>query len=156
KADDICRIILTSGTTGEGKAVALTHRMVADRIARHASVFGNRLPVCMRTYCDMGFATSLGFQFLIYVLWRGGMLVLPGENIEAVVRAFNTYEVENMMTSPAGLANYLRYFEGQPSLRCGLDLILTAGSMLSEALATRARARMCAHIITFYGATEAS
>src|ERR1700733_4293618 len=29
--NDICRIILTSGTTGEAKAVALTHKMLFDR-----------------------------------------------------------------------------------------------------------------------------
>lgn len=156
KPDDICRIVVTSGTTGDGKAVALTHRMLADRIARHSSVFGNRLPVCTRTLCDMGFATSLGYQFLIYMLWRGGTLVLPGESLDATVRALTTYEVENLLTSPAGLAVYLQHFEERPALRCSLDLIFTGGSMMSETLATRARARMCAHIVAAYGATEAS
>jgi acyl-CoA synthetase (AMP-forming)/AMP-acid ligase II len=156
KPDDICRIVLTSGTTGDGKAVALTHKMLADRIARHSSVFGSRLPICTRTYCDMGFATSLGYQFLISMLWRGGMLMLPGENLDALVRALTTYEVENMLTAPAGLATYLQHFEQRPALQCGLDLIFTGGSMMSEALAARARARMCAHIVAAYGATEAS
>ncbi len=156
KPDDVCRIVVTSGTTGDGRAVALTHKMLADRIARHSSVFGSRLPVCTRTFCDMGFATSLGYQFLIYMLWRGGTLVLPGENMDAVVRALTIYEVENMLTSPAGLAAYLQYYEERPWLCCGLDLIFTGGSMMSEALAARARARMCAHIVAAYGATEAS
>jgi acyl-coenzyme A synthetase/AMP-(fatty) acid ligase len=156
KSDDVCRIVVTSGTTGEGKAVALTHRMLSARIARHSSVFGSRLPVCTRTYCDLGFATSLGYQFLIYMLWRGGMLVLPGESVDALVRALTAYEVENMLTSPAGLATYLQYFEERPALRCGLDLIFTGGSMMSETLASRAHTRMCAHIVAAYGATEAS
>jgi acyl-CoA synthetase (AMP-forming)/AMP-acid ligase II len=59
--DDVCRIVLTSGTTGDAKAVALTHRMMAARVARHDTVFGNLLPQCSRTYCDLGMATSLGF-----------------------------------------------------------------------------------------------
>src|SRR5262245_35585638 len=75
RADDPCRIVLTSGTTGDAKAVALSHRMVAERIARHQVVFGDILPQCARTYCDLGLATSLGFQFLVYVLGRGGAMV---------------------------------------------------------------------------------
>ncbi len=154
--DDICRIILTSGTTGEGKAVALSHRMMAERIARHQFIFGARLLPCSRTYCDMGFATSLGFQFLIYMLGRGGTLFLPGLSADHIVRAFEAYQVQNVITSPAGLASYLGYFEGQPKLKCNLEMIFTGGSLLSAALANRARARMCSHIVAGYGATETS
>jgi acyl-coenzyme A synthetase/AMP-(fatty) acid ligase len=154
--DDTCRIILTSGTTGDSKAVALTHRMVWSRIARHINVFGPRLPQCSRTYCDMGFATSLGYQFLIYMLWRGGTLFLTGTHMDDIARAFETYEVQNIVTSPAGLAIHLRYFEERPAQRCGWEMILTAGSLLSTALASRVRRRLCSDIITFYGATETS
>lgn len=154
--DDVCRIILTSGTTGDGKAVALTHRMVWSRIARHGYVFGPRLPHCSRTFCDMGFATSLGYQFLIYMLWRGGTLFLAGTHMDDIARAFATYEIQNVVTSPAGLATHLRYFEERPAQRCDWEMILTAGSLLSPALASRVRRRLCASIITFYGATETS
>jgi long-subunit acyl-CoA synthetase (AMP-forming) len=43
---DICRIILTSGSTGDPKAIAFSHDMLADRIARHMTVLGSRLPNC--------------------------------------------------------------------------------------------------------------
>jgi acyl-CoA synthetase (AMP-forming)/AMP-acid ligase II len=91
RADEICRIVLTSGTTGDAKAIALTHRMVAARVARHAAVFGNLLPLCSRTYCDLGLATSLGFQFLIYMLGRGGAIFFPGRSVEHAVQALATY-----------------------------------------------------------------
>ncbi len=41
--DDACRLILTSGTTGAPRAVAVSHKLLANRMARHSSVFGNRL-----------------------------------------------------------------------------------------------------------------
>src|SRR5262249_42159442 len=61
--DDLCRLILTSGTSGTPKAVPLTHRLIAARMARHAT-FGNRLPNCSRIYADLPIPSSLGFQFL--------------------------------------------------------------------------------------------
>src|SRR5579871_1497811 len=70
--DQPCRIILTSGTTDEPKAVALSHRLVAARISRHWTVFGNRFANYQRIYSDVPISSSLGFQSLIYTLWRGG------------------------------------------------------------------------------------
>ena len=52
--DEICRIILTSGSTGEPKAVAFSHKMLADRISRYAFVKGDRFPHGSRLYCDLG------------------------------------------------------------------------------------------------------
>ena len=152
----ICRIILTSGTTGEAKAVALTHRMLQDRLARHLVVLGNKLPQCSRTYCDLGFATSLGFQFLIYTLWRGGTILFPGGHLEEVIQLWEAYQIKNMVSTPSSLAQYLRYFEGPTLPQCNMEMILAAGSLLSESLARRVRARICSNIISLYGSTEAS
>jgi len=154
--DDICRIVLTSGTTGDAKAVALTHRMMAARVARHDTVFGNLLPQCARTYCDLGLATSLGFQFLIYMLWRGGTIFFPGPGLEPAVQAFAAYGVQNMISAPAGLAQLLQFYQVRKSLQCNLDMILSAGSLLSNALSFRVRARLCPNVVSLYGSTEAS
>jgi acyl-CoA synthetase (AMP-forming)/AMP-acid ligase II len=154
--NDVCRIVLTSGTTGDAKAVALTHRMLAERIARHLTVFGNVLPQCSRTYCDLGLATSLGFQFLIYMLWRGGTVFYSGSAIDPLIRAFVDFEVENMIAAPAGLANFLRYYEEERSARHKLRMIMSGGSLLSSSLAEKVRSRMCSNVLSSYGSTEAS
>src|SRR5260370_20314834 len=75
--DDVCRIHLTSGTTGDAKAVAFTNRMLFERIARHEFLFGNRLPACSRIFLNVGLATAFGFRFLLHGLWRGGPLLFP-------------------------------------------------------------------------------
>jgi acyl-coenzyme A synthetase/AMP-(fatty) acid ligase len=154
--DDVCRLILTSGTTGDAKAVAFTHRMVAERIARHQSVFGSLLPSCSRTYCEMGFATSLGFQFLFYMLWRGGTLFFPGTSAETTLQAFERYAVQNIVASPAGLANLTRAYEQLGPVSSDMNMILTAGSLLPRPLSARARSRICANLISVYGSTETS
>jgi acyl-coenzyme A synthetase/AMP-(fatty) acid ligase len=154
--DDICRIILTSGTTGDAKAVALSHRMLAERIARHHSVFGNLLPMCSRTYCDMGFATSLGFQFLIYMLWRGGTLFFPGAGAESTLQAFERYGVQNVVAAPSGLASLVKAYEQLGPISSDMNMIMTGGSLLPRPLSERVRAYICPNVVAAYGSTETS
>jgi acyl-CoA synthetase (AMP-forming)/AMP-acid ligase II len=154
--DEICRIVLTSGTTGDAKAVALSHRMVAARIARHQYCFGSRVPYCSRTYCDLGYATSLGFQVVLAMLWRGGMAMLPGGDGPATLRAFGSYNIENIVTSPGGLSQLLRLIEANPDFEPRLETVFSGGSVLPPVLSERVRARLCSNVITAYGSTEAS
>lgn len=91
-ADEICRIFLTSGTTGEEKGVAVTHRMMVGRINRQDLFFGPQSPFCGRTYVDLSLTTSLGFQVLLTTLWRGGVLLMTGD-LEATIKALPNYKI---------------------------------------------------------------
>jgi acyl-CoA synthetase (AMP-forming)/AMP-acid ligase II len=53
ESDEVCRIVLTSGTTGDPKAVALTHKLVMARNARFEYLFGSRLPTLSRIYMGL-------------------------------------------------------------------------------------------------------
>jgi acyl-CoA synthetase (AMP-forming)/AMP-acid ligase II len=97
--DEVCRIFLTSGTTGEEKGVAVTHRMLAGRIERQNLFFGPQAPFCARTYLDLSLTTSLGFQALLATLWRGGSLVMTGDS-ELTIKSLPIYRVQNMIGSP--------------------------------------------------------
>ena len=57
REDDPCRITLTSGSTGEPRGIAFSHKAVAAKNARIVSP-GNRFPLCSRFYCDLGLATD--------------------------------------------------------------------------------------------------
>ncbi len=81
EGDEICRIVLTSGTTGDPKAVALTHRQVMARNARFEYLFGSRLPTLSRIYMGLSLASSLGYYFLPYILGRGGTIFFRGASI---------------------------------------------------------------------------
>jgi acyl-CoA synthetase (AMP-forming)/AMP-acid ligase II len=154
--DDLCRIILTSGTTDAPKAVALSHRLLAARINRHLTVFGNRLGNCHRIYSDVPVSSSLGFQFLIYALWRGGTAFFPGDNFANTLRVFEEYKVQCLVGSPGGFENLLRWFDTIPSYQSNIEVLFCGGDVLSRSLSDRLRARICSHVIAAYGSTEAS
>jgi acyl-coenzyme A synthetase/AMP-(fatty) acid ligase len=154
-ATDLCRIVLTSGTVGASKAVALTQQMVADRVARHISVFGGRFADCSTILCNLALNTSLGFQFLIYTLARGGTLVMLGDTFDHTLQALESYKAQCWITSPAGLATMLRLHEQADAAPGTLELVISAGDVLPRSLSEQARGRLCAHMISLYGSTEA-
>ena len=156
KPGDLCRIILTSGSTGEPKAVAITHEMLASRLARHLYMFGNRLPYCSRTYTDLGLPTSLGFQVLIGMLWRGGTLFMPGTTDQATMNAFEFYKVQNIISSPGGLADLVQAFDNRLQSHTRFEMVFSGGSALPRGLSERVRTRICSNLMSAYGSTETS
>jgi acyl-CoA synthetase (AMP-forming)/AMP-acid ligase II len=154
RPDDLCRVILTSGTTGEPKGVPISHRLFADRIYRHTTVFGARLADCRRIYSDMPITTSPGFRFLLATLWRGGTYFLPGDSFESTLTAMEQYQTQCVVAPPSGLELLLKWFEATPAYQSNLQVVLTAGDILSQALSRRVRARLCSHLVSFYGSTE--
>ena len=156
RPDDLCRVILTSGTTGEPKGVPISHRLFADRIARHTTLYGARAADCRRIYSDMPITTSLGFQFLLGTLWRGGTYSLPGDSFENTLKAMEQYRTQCVLAPPSGLELLLRWFEATPAYQSNLEVVLTSGDILPQALSRRVRARLCSHLISIYGSTEAA
>ncbi len=153
--NDLCRLILTSGTSNTPKAVPLSHGLVAQRMARHVT-FGNRLANCSRLYSDVPISSSLGFQFLIHALWRGGLTVFAGKDFASTLRAIQDYEIQCLVGSPGGFENFLRWIEATPAYQSDIEVIVCAGDLLSPSLSHRLRSRLCAHLVSIYGSTEAS
>jgi acyl-coenzyme A synthetase/AMP-(fatty) acid ligase len=153
-SDETCRIVLTSGTTGDPKAIALTHHMVMARNARFEYALGNRLPDCSRLYMNMGLAAALGYQFLTYMLGRGGTIFFHGDSVENTLRSFEIFRIEAMLATPTTLAQLLAACDQHPSIEVHVDTILSGGSLLPRSLSERVRPRLCSHLITGYGATE--
>ncbi len=149
-----CRIVLTSGSTGDPKAVALSHGVVRARNARFEYTFGNRFPAYSRIYINMGLAAALAYQFLTYMLARGGTIFFPGGDAENTLRSFEIFGIEAMLTTPTTLGHFLTACDQHPSIDVHLDMIVSSGSLLSGSLVDRARPRICAHLVTGYGSTE--
>src|SRR5262249_13981393 len=116
--DDLCRIILTSGTTGEAKGVALSHNMIFARNARYEFAKGERFPLCSRLYCELGIATSPGFRNMVHMLWRGGTIFFFGEDPLSTVQAFGLYNIQSMIASPYSLGEYVQFYETNPAFKC--------------------------------------
>lgn len=154
--EELCRLTLTSGTTGEPKAVAFSHAMVERRILRNNTVFGGRLADCSRVFVDLGLATGLGFCFCVYVLARGGTVFFRGIDVVETMQAFGLYKVQAMIASPATLAEFVDAYERAPMFNPSFEVIVCGGSLMSKSLSERARARLCSNIVSLYGATETS
>lgn len=154
--NDICRIALTSGSTGEAKAVGFTHNNQLARLARYNHVFGRSFPECSRFFSDYGFSSSGGFRHILYVLSRGGTMFFPGASPMDTLQTFELYKVQGLIASPGGLSGFLKFYDANPEFHSGFEVIIAAGSPLHNSLSERVRARLCSNLIFYYGTTETS
>jgi acyl-coenzyme A synthetase/AMP-(fatty) acid ligase len=154
EGDAVCRIVMTSGTTGYPKAVALTHKQVMARTARYEYLFGSRLPTLTRLYMNMGLAAVLGYQFFTHILGRGGTIFFRGASPDNALRMFEVFRVEAMLASPSALAQFVTICDQHPLSEVHFDTIISSGGSLPRSLVERIRPRLCSHLITGYGSTE--
>lgn len=149
-----CRLILTSGTTGEPKAVALTYAQAITRVMRQQIVYGKRFADSSRIYVDVGISTVAGFSTLFNIFWRGGVLFLQGSDPVETLRALFANGIQAMVASPKGLADLVELYDRMPGQFGKLDLIVSLGSVLDRRLLKRAREQLCHEIHSVYGSTE--
>jgi acyl-coenzyme A synthetase/AMP-(fatty) acid ligase len=152
--DAMARIVLTSGSTGLPKPIALSHRMMLRRVARHVFVFGDPFAECSRFFSDMGLGSGLSFRLLLYVLSRGGTFFFPGASAMDTLQTFNLYGVQGMLASPGGLSSILKFYETNGAFHSGFKVLISAGSPLHKSLSERVRARLSSNLILFYGTSE--
>jgi len=154
KDEDVCCINLTSGTTGQRKGVALSHKMLASRVAHYGYSKGKSFAQTSRLYSSFGIPTTPGFTYLFYTLSHGGTIYFSGNDIAAFLQYLGPYRVQGLATSPYNLDGLLKCFEADLSLECNFELIICQGARLSRELSERVRARMCPNLYTSYGSTE--
>jgi len=154
--EDTCRIILTSGSTGVSKGVAFSHRVLADRITYYMYSKGPRFAHCPRFFCDLGLSTSPGFGYVMAILGRGAAIYFLGQEPADILQLIGLHKIQGMATSPYGLGEFLRYFEGDSAFDLTFDHIICQGAKLSPELSRRVRARMCQNLYSSFGSTETS
>jgi len=154
RGSDICRILLTSGTTGESKGIAVTHDMVLGRILRYNTTYPHAA-MCSRVFCDPGWATALGFQLFVYTLGRGAAFFVRGDTAANTLRAFEFYRIDHLVAAPAALAELVVEYD-KHRCRHAVDLVHTAGGALSKSLSERVRSRIGSTLISDYGSAETS
>jgi len=124
------------------------------RADRFYYCLGDRWPNSSRLFCDLGLSTSLGFLLVLFKLMRGGLVYLYGEDGLAALQSLDLFRIQNMITSPYNLNNYLKFFESHSSFRFNLDHIVLAGAKFTNVLTERVWARLTPNLINLYGATE--
>jgi acyl-coenzyme A synthetase/AMP-(fatty) acid ligase len=154
--EDICRIILTSGSTGVSKGVALSHQTIADRTMSYTVFRGARFARSSRFFCDLALASSPGIHYALSLLGRGATIYFLGPDPADILQTIDLHKIDGMATSPYGLGEFLKFFEADTAFDVAFDHIICQGAMLSPELSRRARARMGQNLYVSYGATETS
>ncbi|HEY8268779.1 MAG TPA: class I adenylate-forming enzyme family protein [Xanthobacteraceae bacterium] len=150
--DAICRVELSSGTTGRPKAVSLTLGAFNQWLVNYSHSVG-------QGYWDRmlslpGLTNSWGFSLAAHVLNRGKTLVFadtPRDTLQMIA----LYQADMLVASTQQLRELVREQTNSPIPCPSLRAIMTGGSLLAPALMTDARAKLCSNIVCQYGSTEA-
>ena len=151
---DICRIILTSGSTGRQKGIAYSHRMLTEKVSANGYAKGPLLATTSQLFSSLRLETSPGFQYLMIALMRGQTIYFSGPEPTDILQYLAAYNVEALAISPHDLRTYLAYFQADPTLISPFRVIISQGARLGQTLAGAVRMRLCQNLYTSYGATE--
>jgi long-chain acyl-CoA synthetase len=146
--DDVCRLVLSSGTTGSPKVIALSERALEHRFKRTALI--NERGRCL---CMMGFSTLGGYQTLMAALALGGSVCFAGAP-EDVLQVISLFHVTHLMAAPFQIRTLLDV-QAKNGLQCpSLRQVFLAGGVLPSSLIAEVRQQLCPNVICAYGSTE--
>lgn len=146
--DDVCRLVLSSGTTGMPKVIAVSERSLEHRFRRAALI--NERGRCL---CMMGFSTLGGYQTLMTTLALGGSVCFAGAP-EDVLQVIALYHVTHLIAAPFQIRTLLDAQE-KNGLQCSsLRQVFLAGGVLPNSLIAEVRQQLCTNVICAYGSTE--
>jgi fatty-acyl-CoA synthase len=155
ESEDAAQIYYTSGTTGQGKGVVLTHRNVCmhalGTIAEFKLSDGDVwLHAAPMFHLADGWATWS-------ITWVGGVhVVVPEFREHAVLEAIQTERVTTTNLIPTMLNALVNYPQVQEYDYSSLRLLLTGGSAVARSLAERAMETFGCDFAQTYGMTETS
>ena len=153
--NDVCRIVLTSGSTGIPKGIAFSYDTWVARIAYLPHTRGSALRALLEILLRPRRRDRGGILlYLMSMFSRGGTIYFLGPEPADILQIFDVQKIDGMATSPYGLGEFLKYFEADSAFEVSLDHIICQGALLSRELSRRARARMCHNLYSTYGTTE--
>src|SRR5712671_4605359 len=154
--DELCHVCWTSGSTGKPKGVPLTHRVAGVRAGLYNHRFGPEFLRQSRVFCSLGFLSGSTYNILNHTLSRGGLLCLPASSLDQTVRKFGAYKLQSMMTSPLFLAALWELSRKERKDFRSLEVAVSGGGMLRNALAENIRSGICNRLLSTYGTAETS
>lgn len=148
----ICRVDLSSGTTGRPKALSLTVKACHHWMANYHSAIG--LGTWDRLLVLPGLNTNWGFTLAAHVLSAGRTMVRASTPRDSL-QMMSVYGADALVSSSQQLRELVRSQTQSPVPLPALRVIMTAGGLISRSLMLEARARLCSTIVNQYGSSEA-
>ena len=155
EADDIMKIMFTSGTTGEPKGVMHTSNTMLTALAVAAERLQLRGDDIL--FMPSPFAHSIGYIYgVLMSTYLGIPLVLMDIwNIERALDLIQRYRATYSVAAPTFLSDIINYPGLQQQDLHSLRLFLASGAPVPPALVDEAGQRLGTNIITGWGMTEA-
>ena len=150
--DALCRVDVTSGSTGLPKAISTTVGAFQRRLTIQAEA--EPLGVRDRVLSLVRLSGGWGFRAAAGVVAGGGTLVFA-ESAREALQMVAAYRVNACIASTQQVRDLVREQKRAPIPCPSLKALLFGGGLPTRALLTEARARLCVVAIVQYGATEA-
>jgi acyl-coenzyme A synthetase/AMP-(fatty) acid ligase len=145
--DDICRLCLTSGSTGDAKVFRLAIDQVGRLFDGFAAFNWNRL------LCLPGLSSSFGFTTACTTLASGRTLCFSTSPYQSV-RMIELFSIDFVMAATEQLLALTRAARKTGAHLDSLRTVEMGGGVPSRALLESAATHLCKHIHCRYGATE--
>ncbi len=150
--ENIVRVICTSGTTGERKAIPFTEQQLLQRV--WIQIAGLRPNTGQsRSYSAMNLTGGASFSNMMLIFMTGGTLLYGWMQMQ-IPNFVPLYAVDRMLMSTGHLIALLPRLRAKNINLPSLKSVVVGGSRVSPQLAERARAEICRNIICLYGSTE--
>ena len=114
--NDICRISLTSGSTGEAKAVGFTHNNQLARLARYNHVFGKNFPSARAFSATTVWAPAAASGTFFMCSRAAAPCFFPAPSPMETLQTFELYKVQGLIASPGGLSGFLKFYDANQRL----------------------------------------
>jgi acyl-coenzyme A synthetase/AMP-(fatty) acid ligase len=149
---DLCRIALSSGTTGQPKPIAMSPEILWHRLVTYS--LRGRFASSERLYCGPQLRSHFGFAIAFSGLVYGKMVCFSN-TAETAVPVMSYYKADLAILSVFQLSGLVDVVSKNYGGLSGLREIQAGGALISDVLLQRARASISAEIVSTYASTEA-
>ena len=149
--DEVCRIVLSSGTTGIPKPLAFSPRILSDRLYTRIAL--NADCSAERTLMAAPISTQMGWTGALASLAVGG-LILFAITAETTLQMIDVYGVTDLVATANQIRDLLGFKEKSDFTTNSLRTLQIGGGIVSPALVRKLQTEFCHKIVCRYGSTE--
>ena len=146
-ASSLCRLMLTSGTTGHRKSVAISIADLEGRLKTGLTYWttpGREINL-------QGLSTIGGFFSVLDALSVGAPLYLFQNRVIDTIRKFN---INSLIGSPVQIANLLGQITNPHEYPTSIEIVRVSGGAMSPLLLKNIKEKLTHNIVNVYGSTE--